>query len=166
MCSVTKDNKKEEKCIAAKTIAYSAGDDTDLVYTCSDFSLTLVPVHLSALLEETSELRTVEKHIRHLVDRGWSEADTLKRELRQLKELGYLVTTTDLIEELRKDGKTPEERPRVNRIAWNTCDRTEALLSSIESANEMAKQFGHSIPFTVFDDSSSKEIREETIERL
>ena len=70
MYSVIRKDKKGEKFIAAKTVAYSAGDDKDLVYTYSDFSLELVPSHLSALLEETSELRTIKDHIRHLVSKG------------------------------------------------------------------------------------------------
>jgi len=91
-----------EEVIAAKTIAYSAGDDTDLVYTYSAFSFELVPAHLSALLEQTSELRTIEDHIRHLVSKGWSETDTetLEKELGQLRERGYLVARRDIIENM------------------------------------------------------------------
>ena len=160
-------NDKDEY-IAAKFVSYSAGHESDFVYSDRDFSIELLLTHLSALLEKISKLRTIEQHIRYLQNEGLSGEDTadLKRGLTELWRRGFLLSRNEIIEGMRKDTKSGKKGVPIERIAWISRDRPDSLLKSIESAAAMSKKFGREIRFIVIDSSSSSETIEKILKRL
>ncbi len=160
-------NDKDEY-IATPSISYSAGRESDFVYTHRDSSVEPLPKHLSALLEKIAKLRTVDEHIELLQNEGWSGED--KAEIREgiveLWRRGFLHSRSEIIEGMRENDGFGDHEGAIRRIGWITRDRTNSLLRSLESAVVMSEKLGRPIAFTIIDDSSSAETSKQLQIRL
>jgi hypothetical protein len=150
-------------------LRFPIGNQAELLYSKDRKSTKILPAQVAEYLARCRTFQTIENHAQILLKElslGEMSLESLKSQLKELVNDGFLISTRDLIKKCEGLQNPHNTLTSISAICFPTRNRVKSLQRSITSFIQNTQKYGRKVDFIVADDSENPDIRRQYKEML